>query len=56
MSFADFTISILRALSTVTTVPTLKPIFVGACESATGDTVKGVSSEIRPALTAFRVT
>ena len=34
MSLADFTIIILMALSTVTTVPTLKPILVGFCASA----------------------
>ncbi len=34
MSFADFTISILRALSTVTVVPTLKPILVGGIDNA----------------------
>ena len=34
MSFADFTIIILSALSTVTWVPTGNPILVGACELA----------------------
>jgi hypothetical protein len=47
MSFADFTISILSALSTVTTVPTPNPIFTGDCATAFGETVSGVS---RPAL------
>ena len=39
MSFADFTISILSALSTVTVVPAWKPILVGACAAALADTV-----------------
>ena len=34
MSFADFTIIILSALSTVSCVPGRKPIFDGACEAA----------------------
>ena len=34
MSLADFTISILSALSTVIWVPGLKPILDGACEAA----------------------
>ena len=38
MSLADFTISILSALSTVTLVPTLKPILVGCCAAALRDT------------------
>ena len=33
-SFADFTISIFSALSTVTWLPGLKPIFEGACKAA----------------------
>ena len=37
MSFADFTISIFSALSTVTVVPGLKPILVGACAAALRD-------------------
>ena len=37
-SFADFTISILSALSTVTVVPALKPILVGACATALRET------------------
>ena len=47
MSFADFTIIILMALSTVTWVPTGKPILVGACVSAFGDTVNSVSKVMR---------
>ena len=43
MSFADFTISILSALSTVTWVPTGKPILVGDCAIALRDTVNNVS-------------
>ena len=56
MSFADFTISILSALSTVTTVPTPNPIFTGDCATAFGETVSGVSRASRPSLTARSVT
>src|ERR1700745_2052594 len=56
MSFADFTSIILSALSTVTCVPGLKPIFEGDCADASGDTVNSVSSVILPSLTAFNVT
>ena len=38
MSLADFTIIILIALSTVTWVPTGKPILVGDCAAALGET------------------
>jgi hypothetical protein len=56
MSLADFTSIIFSALSTVSWVPGLKPIFDGDCEAATGETVTSVSSEMRPSLTAFSVT
>ena len=47
MSLADFTISILSALSTVTWVPTGKPILVGACAVALRETVNSVSKVMR---------
>ncbi len=50
MSFADFTISILRALSTVTCVPAGKPIFDGCCAAAFGETVSGVRGDQAPLL------
>ena len=56
MSFADFTISILSALSTVTRVPGGKPIFTGACAAALAETASGLSRVIRPSLTARSVT
>ena len=56
MSLADFTIRIFSALSTVTVVPGSKPILVGACEAARGDTVNRVSSVMRLFLTACSVT
>src|SRR5262245_16284959 len=56
MSFADFTISILSALSTVTWVPAAKPIFTGDCATAFAVTVSGVSRVSRPSLTARKVT
>ena len=56
MSLADFTIRIFSALSTVTVVPARKPILVGACEAARGDTVNSVSSVMRLFLTACSVT
>ena len=56
MSFADFTISILSALSTVTCVPTGKPILTGCCAAARGRDLEGVSSVSRPCLTACSVT
>src|SRR5919205_685882 len=55
MSLADFTISILSALSTVTVVPALKPILDGACATAFGDTVSSVSIERRLSFTALSV-
>ena len=56
MSFADLTIIIASAFSSVTVVPALKPILVGACEAATGETVSSVSSCMRPSFTAFSAT
>jgi len=47
MSFADFTIIILTALSTVTCVPTGKPILVGDWMLAFAETVNKVSGVIR---------
>ncbi len=38
MSFADFTSSILSALSTVNVVPVGKPILTGSCATALGET------------------
>ena len=55
-SFADFTISILSALSTVTVVPGLKPIFDGACAAARAETVSRLSSVSRRSFTALSVT
>ena len=55
MSFADFTIIILSALSTVTVVPALKPIFEGACATALGDTVSSESRVRRLSFTALSV-
>src|SRR5262249_18927254 len=56
MSLADFTSIIFNALSTVTRVPGLKPIFDGDWETATGETVRSVSSVILHSLTPFCVT
>jgi len=47
MSLADFTIIILIALSTVTWVPTGKPILVGDCATALGETANSVSGVMR---------
>ena len=55
MSLADFTISILSALSTVTWVPIGKPILVGACALALRETVNNVSKVMRWSLTALSV-
>ena len=41
MSLADFTISILSALSTVITVPGGNPIFTGDCAAALAETTSG---------------
>ncbi len=46
ISLGDFTISILSALPSVTSVPGLKPIFDGGMEAARRETTSGVSSEI----------
>ena len=56
MSFADLTIIIFSALSTVSCVPGRNPIFEGDWEAAVGDTVSSVSSVSLPSLTAFSVT
>ena len=55
MSFAECTISILSALSTVTCVPGGKPILVGDCAEALRETVNNVSIVIRCCLTARNV-
>ncbi len=52
MSFDERTIIILRALSTVTSVPTGKPIFTGCCAAAAAETFTAFSSVSRPSLTA----
>ncbi len=51
-SFADLTMIIFSALSSVTSVPSLKPIFVGACATALRVTGSSVSSFRRPSRTA----
>ena len=56
MSFGDFTISIFRALSSVTSVPGRNPILEGAMLAARADTISGVSSVIRPSRTALSAT
>ena len=53
-SFADFTISIFKALSSVTSVPGRKPIFDAGMLAARRDTSSGVSSVMRPSRTAVR--
>jgi hypothetical protein len=55
MSFADLTISILSALSTVTVVPTGNPILTGDCAAAVCETAISLSSVILPSLTARKV-
>ena len=55
MSLADFTIIILSALSTVSWVPTGRPILTGACRLALRETVNSVSKVMRLSLTAFKV-
>ena len=54
MSFAERTIIIFSALSTVIAVPTLKPIFEGGSASALADTTTGDVSLSRPALSALK--
>ena len=56
MSFDERTSSILSALSTVTSVPTGKPILTGCCAAAFAETFTAVSSVMRPSLTARSVT
>src|SRR5665213_2876534 len=55
-SLADFTSIIFSALSTFTIVPTLKPIFAGACASACADILTGEVMVSDPALIASKVT
>ena len=56
MSLADFTSIILRALSTVTCVPTRKPILEGFCAAAFSDTATSVCGVRRPLRSALKVT
>ena len=56
MSFADFTISILSALSSVTCEPGANPIFEGFMLAARAETTNGVSSVSRPCRTALSAT
>ncbi len=55
-SFGDFTISIFSALSSVTSVPGLKPILDGCWLAARAETTSGVFMVRRPARTASRAT
>ncbi len=55
-SLGDLTISILSALSSVTSVPGRNPILDGGITAARGDTIRGVSSVIRPSRTALSAT
>jgi hypothetical protein len=55
MSLADFTISILSALSTVSWVPGLKPILEGGSAAAVSETVMSVSGVTLPARMARKV-
>ena len=55
-SFGDLTISILSALSSVTSVPGRKPIFDGGARDARIDTTSGVSIVTLPARTASSAT
>ena len=55
-SFADLTISIFSALSSVTSVPGRKPIFEGAIFAARAETRKGVFRLSRPSRAAFSAT
>ena len=56
MSFAEWTSIILSVLSTVSWVPTLKPILEGCWASAVGLTVNTVSRVMRWSRIALRVT
>ncbi len=55
ISLADLTISIFNALSTVTVVPSLKPILVGCCAQAFFDIVSSVLNDNLPSRTARSV-
>ena len=55
-SLGDLTISILSALSSVTSVPGRKPIFDGGIRAARADITSGVSSVSLPARTASSAT
>ena len=55
-SLADLTMMILRALSSVISMPGGKPILDGGIDCASSDTVRGVSSAILPVLTALSAT
>ena len=55
MSLADFTSIIFSALSIVTWVPTLRPIWVGGIAAALRDTVSSVFMLTRPSLMARSV-
>ena len=57
MSFADFTIIIFSALSSVSTVPGLKPILLGGCGGGVARCRRPAnSSVISPAATARNTT
>ena len=53
-SFADFTISIFSALSTVTTVPGRKPMRLGCCAVACSEIVTGEFMASRPSPRAWK--
>ena len=55
-SLGDLTISILRALSRVTSVPGRNPIFEGGIRAARADMTSGVSSVSLPSRTALSAT
>ena len=55
MSLADFTSIILSALSTLRTVPTLKPIFDGAWASAWLEMTTGEVGVSLPDFSALKV-
>ena len=56
VSFADFTMMIFSAFSSVTSVPGLKPIFEGTARAARLETRNGVSSVILPSRTLLSAT
>ena len=55
-SLGDLTISILSALSSVTSVPGTEPIFEAGILAARADIVSGVSSVSLPSCTAWSAT